>query len=75
MRRELSDALEAGALAGYDPAPPRGGWGGATVDAEVCRDATCPACGRRGLDYHPYTRGGSYRAFAVCPACGYEEEF
>lgn len=58
--------------------PPAGGLVDAeAIDASVCREATCGNCGRRGLDYRPYfrTEPRSYRAFAVCAACGHAIEF
>jgi hypothetical protein len=61
---------------GYAPTPPPGLDPAALdVDREACQQATCPACGRVGLDYLPFSKPGSYRAFAVCPACGAAEEF
>jgi hypothetical protein len=64
---------------GYRPAPPpaRSWPGGANTDVGVCRDASCERCGHRGLEYRPYFRQEprSYRAFAVCPACGHAAEF
>lgn len=63
---------------GYRPgAPPATAWVDAErIDAGVCREAHCASCGRRGLDYAPYFRAEprSYRAFAVCPACGHAAE-
>jgi hypothetical protein len=47
----------------------------AQIDADVCADSSCSECGHRGLEYHPRVKPGSYRAFAVCPKCGNEEEF
>jgi hypothetical protein len=47
----------------------------AEVDAEVCQEAVCSACGHRGLDYYPFVTAGSYRAVAACPCCGAAEEF
>ena len=47
----------------------------AEVDAEVCQEATCAACGRHGLEYHPFVTAASYRAVAACPCCGAAEEF
>ena len=51
--------------------------GAATIDAQVCRDSACSACGRRGLEFRPFWRPvpRSYRAFALCPVCGAWEEF
>ena len=77
MSRRLTDVLATGELDDYQPRPPGPspiglGW---DVDAEICREAHCAACGRQGLEYRPFTRPGSYRAFAVCLACGDTQEF
>ena len=45
------------------------------IDSEVCRESTCPKCGRVGMNYEPYLTQTSYRPFAVCPGCGFQEEF
>lgn len=45
------------------------------IDASVCRESVCDNCGHHGMVYRPYTRGASYRAFAVCPKCKEEIEF
>jgi hypothetical protein len=66
----ITDAL---AMLGYAAGPP--GRQAEAIDREVCAEAECSACGQRGLGYHPFTRGRSYRAIAVCPACGQAEEF
>jgi DNA-directed RNA polymerase subunit M/transcription elongation factor TFIIS len=47
----------------------------AAIDSEVCQESICPKCGNDGMDYEPWHKDGSYRAFAVCPKCGYREEF
>ena len=49
--------------------------GAAAIDEDICRHSTCPECEQFGLEYHPFIKPGSYRAFAVCPVCGYWEEF
>ena len=85
MSRHLTDVLASGELDDYHPRPPGPspiglGW---DVDAEICRESHCAACGRQGLEYRPFTRPGSpslglrasYRAFAVCPVCGDTQEF
>lgn len=52
----------------------------AAIDGDICAHEVCGCCGQRGLDYRPYTRPGnrtrrqSYRAYAVCLACGHTEE-
>ena len=66
---ELAQRMEA---QGYQHNAPIGA---VSIDLQVCLDATCPACGHKGMTYEPYTKGDSYRAFAVCPVCGHEEEF
>jgi hypothetical protein len=40
------------------------------VDARLCKRLKCPACRHRGMEYHPYHRGDSYRVLARCPSCG-----
>ncbi len=64
---------------GYRPsAPPATGWvDGEGIDRGICEAAHCERCRHRGLEYHPYFRREprSYRAFAVCPACGHAFEF
>ena len=45
------------------------------IDRDAAAGAGCAGCGRHGLEYRPYLRrtdagGRSYRALAVCPACG-----
>ena len=45
------------------------------IDPDVSRQARCPGCGGYGLEYRPFSKHGSYRAFAVCPACGEAQEF
>lgn len=45
------------------------------ADSTTCSGSQCPICSWNGLMYYPYTKPGSYRAFAVCPECGYTEEF
>ena len=41
------------------------------LDAEVCEQATCAACGHKGLELVTYTdEAGDYRAaVGVCPKC------
>lgn len=70
---------------GFRPGAPGGI--GSDIDAGVCADSTCEACGHVGMTYVPFlseshrrsTWSGrmvpEYRAFAVCPACGHEVEF
>lgn len=75
--RTLADIQRSGHLDGYKPGAPRLGSliDGPGIDREVCEQARCQACGHVGLDYRPFHQAGSYRAFAVCPACRLAEEF
>jgi hypothetical protein len=66
---ELTEALQA---AGYVRGTPSTCT--AENDAEVWAEAICGACGRQGLELHPWVRSGSYRAVAACPGCGAAEE-
>ena len=45
-----------------------------SIDAEVAFNTPCHQCGGRCY-YVPYSKPGSYRAFAICLDCGHEEEF
>lgn len=47
----------------------------ALIDQNVCESSACSDCGHIGLEYKPFTKVGSYRAFAVCPGCGKATEF
>jgi hypothetical protein len=40
----------------------------------ITRGALCVHCHRRGLSYHPFTRGGRRGAVMLCHACGSEVE-
>lgn len=60
-------------LTDYQPKPPTPQAG--LLDEGVCQRSRCPHCGHEGLIYRPFVRPGSYRAFAVCPACGHTDEF
>ncbi len=47
----------------------------ASADGAMCDAWPCDLCGHIGLDFYPMVRRGddgslSYRAVAVCPACG-----
>lgn len=45
-------------------------------DIEACNDGKCNGCGWKGLLYRPYVHPTKpYRAFAICPTCGYVKEF
>ena len=68
----MNEILASGELEGY--------WEGAAgeaaeIDGSVCAESTCGNCKTKGLEYHPYMKKGSYRAFAVCGNCGNAEEF
>lgn len=69
--RRLTDLLASDELDGYQPAPAAYG----ALDGPGLAHATCERCGHEGLTYRGFTRPGSYRAFAVCPACGGAQEF
>ena len=78
MSRPLSAILASGELDGYRAGVPplAPGWADASAtDARICARSRCAACGHRGLDYRPFTREGSYRAFMACPSCGAAQEF
>ena len=53
----------------------------ARMDAELVESQECSECGARPRYEGRYSKtgglfgGGSYRAFAVCDACGHVEEF
>jgi len=44
------------------------------IDSAICEEAVCECCGTEGLEFHPFTQGTSYRAYAVCSRCGHAEE-
>jgi hypothetical protein len=83
----LGDALASGALAGHRQEPPSPE--AAAIDAPARARLDCPACGRVGLRYLPFTgmvRDAhpptgrartrlSYRAFGRCLACGASVEW
>ena len=72
----LDDYLDSNSMDGYAPGAPSSGLiDAAGVDAEVCAESRCAECGHIGLEYRPFVKRGSYRAFAVCPVCGATEEF
>jgi hypothetical protein len=73
---KLAEVLESGELERYEPGHRAPGLlAAADVDAEVAAAQKCGNCGHQGLDYRPFTKPGSYRAFAVCPRCDEAEEF
>jgi hypothetical protein len=64
------------ALEGFAPGTPPGLPAAARrIDAQCAAAYECSRCGRPACEYRPYHRGPSYRAFAVCTACGGFEEF
>ena len=62
---------------GYQQRPPARQ--ASIADEGMAGRSRCGGCGHVGMDYRPYLRegdaGGSYRALAVCPACGEAVEF
>lgn len=69
----IGEIYQSGELSGYQPGQPEGPM--SDVDQEICQDATCENCGHQGCEFYPYSKPGSYRAFAVCPDCGEAMEF
>jgi hypothetical protein len=70
----MLDLMQLGELRSYRPSWPAPD--AAHIDQAVCDDAECDGCGRVGMTFQPYrSKAGSYRAFAVCPFCGYAMEF
>jgi len=57
---------------GYRPVAPD--TEAADIDAQCVKRMHCRKCGG-ACYYQPYSRPGSYRAFAICLDCGHEEEF
>jgi hypothetical protein len=63
------------AALGFQPgAPPHVPAEIQNIDRRVYRVQRCPACGRRGMRFRPFHRGGEYRAIVRCPACHRIEE-
>jgi len=56
------------------PPQPAAGVDAAAVDAAICEELMCGRCGQEGMTYFPFVGPASYRAVAVCPRCGCEEE-
>lgn len=56
---------------GYEP----GAEPGRVVEESraTCESSECEECGHLGMEYRPFTHEayGTYRAFAVCPECGF----
>jgi hypothetical protein len=69
----MDELLEFMALQGYEYQEP--GEDAAAIDRAVCSESKCSECGDKGMEYMPFHKGASYRAFAVCPKCGSWEEF
>lgn len=47
---------------------------GCPIDEDLAKIYRCH-CGHLGMELRPFTRGQSYRAFAVCPTCDAAYEF
>ena len=60
-------------LSGYVPYAPS--QRAEDADSRSCMVMECPQCRHVGLLYRPWSKPGSYRAFAACPSCGHEFEF
>lgn len=78
VARQGSALAEELAQEGYQPGTPASqlvlGAVGCSVDEDLCTVYLC-TCGHQGLQFKPFTRGESYRAFAVCPTCDAAYEF
>ena len=59
-------------LDGYRPGAPSAE--AEAIDSDVVGGMRCRKCGGQCY-YESFSRQGSYRAFAICLDCGYEEEF
>lgn len=74
----LQELIESGELEGYwegtPPTNPRALVDGVSIDREIAEETPCEKCGGK-CEFHPYTNGTSYRAFAVCTQCGNTVEF
>lgn len=46
-----------------------------TIDKKVCAESKCGECGHGRLNYEGIHKGGSYKAFSLCPECGDVQEF
>ena len=44
------------------------------IDAQVAEESPCRECDGPCY-FEPFSKPGSYHAFAVCLVCGHEEEF
>ncbi len=55
---------------GYQPGSP----GKVTIDQHVAEEKPCQECGSK-MRFHPLMKDDCYRAFSICPECGYEVEF
>lgn len=45
------------------------------IDSALARISACFKCRTVGMNYVPFTRSKSYRAYMVCPICGWVGEF
>jgi hypothetical protein len=48
------------------------------IDIEIAADVECPKCGTNGCGHAGFVCSDgsrSWRGFAICPACGWAEEF
>lgn len=77
----VSELIREGFTAGQ---PPWMSADGASIDREVCEDASCDQCHRKGLECLPFYRRAEmgwegktrqYRVLAVCRSCGHTTEF
>lgn len=77
----LADFIRSGELDDYRPGRPRFTRDPAECDRPIVEQFSCPQC-NQPLTYRQFHREDahtrqhlSYRAFAVCTACGTAEEF
>lgn len=61
---------------GFQAGPPPWNPDGYAVDVKIAVRARCPECHKRGMHLLPFYRLPSrrYKAFHVCPECGYHQE-
>jgi hypothetical protein len=56
-------------------------WGlfpGGDIDRKIAATTNCPKCGRYGREHAGFVAADgshSWRGFAICPSCGWPEEF
>ena len=58
---------------GYRPGAPSAE--ATKIDRMIASRSICNSCHIQGMEYAPYSKEGSYRAFAICPRCKYFIEF